>query len=127
MDGIGLFIIFALIVIGTCITLGRYLWKNKKSVQKNLPMQQDELKSSVINEPAEIDKQSVAITMSEIRELILQDNSGNQLSFQRPKNTLMETKYQEVIAEGTKAGGHIAQGALPVLGQAHTLAELQKI
>ena len=39
----------------------------------------------------------------------------------------MATKYQEVLAEGTKAGGHIVQGALPVLGQAHTIAELQRM
>ena len=127
MDGVGLFVIITLIVIGAGITLGIYVRRNKKSVQRNLPLQQNELKSSVANELADINNHSVSVTMSEIRELILQDDSGNQLSFQRPKYNPMATKYQEVLAEGTKAGGHIVQGALPVLGQAHTIAELQRM
>ena len=127
MDGVGLFVIITLIVISAGITLGIYVRRNKKSVQRNLPLQQNELKSSVANELADINNHSVSVTMSEIRELILQDDSGNQLSFQRPKNNSMATKYQEVLAEGTKAGGHIVQGALPVLGQAHTIAELQRM
>ena len=127
MDGVGLFVIITLIVIGAGITLGIYVRRSKKSVQRNLPLQQNELKSSVANELADINNHSVSVTMSEIRELILQDDSGNQLSFQRPKNNPMATKYQEVLAEGTKAGGHIVQGALPVLGQAHTIAELQRM
>ena len=127
MDGVGLFVIITLIVIGAGITLGIYVRRSKKSVQRNLPLQQNELKSSVANELADINNHSVSVTMSEIRELILQDDSGNQLSFQRPKNNPMATKYQEVLAEGTKASGHIVQGALPVLGQAHTIAELQRM
>lgn len=127
MDGVGLFVIITLIVICAGITLGIYVRRNKKSVQRNLPLQQNELKSSVANELADINNHSVSVIMSEIRELILQDDSGNQLSFQRPKNNPMATKYQEVLAEGTKAGGHIVQGALPVLGQAHTIAELQRM
>ncbi len=68
-----------------------------------------------------------SIVMSGIKELIIQDESGQQLSFQRPKGSLDTRRYQEVLADGTKAGGHIVQGALPALGQAHTIAELQKM
>lgn len=64
--------------------------------------------------------------LSKINEIVLQNSSGQEISFVRP-NELKELKYQEVIVgETTKIGGHLIQGAMPVLEHASTLSEIAK-
>lgn len=64
--------------------------------------------------------------LSKITEIVLQNSLGQEILFTRP-NELKELKYQEVIVgETAKIGGHLIQGAMPVLERASTLAEIAK-
>lgn len=64
--------------------------------------------------------------LSKFTDIVLKNSLGQEISFTRP-NELTEMKYQEVIiSEATKIGGHLVQGAMPVLGNASTLAEIAK-
>lgn len=64
--------------------------------------------------------------LSKITEIVLQNSLGKEILFTRP-NELKEQKYQEVIVgETAKIGGHLIQGAMPVLERASTLAEIAK-
>lgn len=64
--------------------------------------------------------------LAKITEIVLQNSLGQELLFTRP-NELKELKYQEVmVGKTTKIGGHLIQGAMPVLERASTLAEIAK-
>lgn len=64
--------------------------------------------------------------LSKITEIVLQNSLGQEILFTRP-NELKELKYQEVIVgETAKIGGHLIQGAMPVLERASTLGEIAK-
>lgn len=111
------------IVILACIAiLIMVVFKRKREDYKNLIVAENE----EINEALSVDNKDMLV-MEEIKELIIQDENGQQLLFERPKSEMGMTKYQEVLSEGTMIGGHMAQGALPALGQAQTLAEIQKL
>lgn len=127
MEGLGLVIFAVLLIVGAGTVIYVMAKRaNKNSSELSLSNDNDDMQG-IANELALTGNNDISVAMTEIKELILQDDSGNKLSFQRPKGDLNVKKYQEVLADGTKAGGHLVQGALPALGQAHTIAELQKM
>ena len=128
MDGIGYIIVVVLCIAVAGIAAAMFAMKrSNKGNSQEVSLEHNDTIHETSNELAMANGGDVAMAMAEIQELILQDNRGNQLSFQRPGGDLSVKKYQEVLADGTKVGGHLVQGALPVLGQAHTIAELQKM
>lgn len=66
-------------------------------------------------------------TLSEITELVLANESGEELVFSRP-NIQSNIKYHEVIgSKGNMAAGKIFQGVVPLIEQKFLLSDLNKI
>ena len=113
---------YTIVILAFIAILIIVIFKRKREDNKKLIVAENE----EINEELSVDNKDMLV-LEEIKELIIQDENGQQLLFERPKSEMGMTKYQEVLSEGTMIGGHMAQGALPVLGQAQTLAEIQKL
>lgn len=132
MDNILLAVVLIIVIAGFVIfsfkrnnNLNKEQRANKQDYELNLVNSQmdtinsNDIVAKSLNEQNQND-------LSKITEIVLQNSLGQEISFVRP-NELKELKYQEVIVgETTKIGGHLIQGAMPVLERASTLAEIAK-
>lgn len=67
------------------------------------------------------------VAISEIESLILKNGDGHELALTRPNMVQnAEKQYREIIVRGSSAVGQVAQGAMPILAKAQTLAQIAK-
>lgn len=136
MDNILLAIVLIIVVVGFGLVIFGLKRKNNLNKAQGAIKQDYELipvnrdidtinSNDVVAKATELDEQNHN-DLSKITDIVLRNSLGQELSFTRP-NELTEVKYQEVmVGEATKIGGHLIQGAMPVLEHASTLAEIAK-
>lgn len=67
-------------------------------------------------------------TLSEINEIIINNVQGQQLSLSRSDmKTLGNKKFIEVTSGGLSIASHTMQGAMPILAQAQTISEINRL
>lgn len=138
MDNILLAVVLIIVIVGFGLGLVIFGLNRRNSLDKEqravkqdyelipVNIDIDTINSNdIVAKAKELDEHNLN-DLSKITEIVLRNSLGQELSFARP-NELTELKYQEVIVgETAKIGGHLIQGAMPVLERASTLAEIAK-
>lgn len=115
--------IIAILAIGIALSIV-VVWKNRKS---HLPHSNED-KETISNPLNEYDlSMRNVVAISEIESLILKNSDGHELALTRPNMVQSaEKQYREIMVRGSSAVGQVAQGAMPILAKAQTLAQIAK-
>lgn len=127
MSGVWIAIVIAIILFAG---LGVILFGWNKKKKNSEPEQQLDMYEDIETSNPDLSAEETIhteISLADVNEIILRNDNLDELIFQRPDLFNETKKYQEVLAEGTRAGGHAVQAALPALGKVQTITEIKKV